>query len=351
MRVARSRVLLTPGEGQGRPFVRLALEDEAGRVGIGEASPLAGFSADDAASCAEALVGIEARLGPVDERIERAIAPARPALSKLPSARFALETALFDLAGQSAGLSVAELLAGTRAHAEVAVNGLLDASADDLVPRGLDLVAQGRTALKIKLRARDEEGFQREKLRLEELRRALPQPFEFRLDPNAAWTLEQARQRLEALAPLAIRFVEQPVAPEELVHLGPTPIPWAADESLRLAGLASRLAGLPGCAAFVLKPAVLGGLLPALAIAQIAADKGVDLVVTHLFDGPVGMAAACELARALPRPPLASGLDAHALLATFPPLAIPQATRPGRVQAPARPGLGFTEEERSRWMA
>jgi o-succinylbenzoate synthase len=351
MRVARSRVLLTPGEGRGRPFVRLALEDEAGRVGIGEASPLAGFSADDAASCAAALLGIEARLGPLDEDVERALAPVLPVLGALPSARFALETALFDLAGQTVGLSVAELLAGKRAHAEVAVNGLLDASAEDLVPAALDLVARGRTALKIKLRGRDNGGFTRELRALEGLRRALPPPFELRLDPNAAWTLEEARHRLEALAPLAIRFVEQPVAQEALEHLGPTPVPWAADESLRIPGLADKLAGLPGCTAFVLKPAVLGGLLRALAMARIAADRGVDLVVTHLFDGPVGMAAACELSRALPRPPLASGLDAHPVLATYPPLAIPQATRAGRVQAPARPGLGFTEEERSRWMA
>jgi o-succinylbenzoate synthase len=343
--------LLTQGEGRGRPFVRLALEDEAGRIGIGEASPLAGFSADDAASCAEALSGIEARLGPVDEGVARAIEPALAALAALPSARFALETALFDLAGQARGSSVAALLAGDSVHAEVAVNGLLDASADDLVGAGTDLVARGRTALKIKLRARDDEGFMREKRAVEALRRALPPPFEIRLDPNAAWTVEEARRRLEALAPLAIRFVEQPVAPEALVHLGPTPVPWAADESLRLPGLAEALAGMPGCAAFVLKPAVLGGLLPALRMARIAAEKGVDLVVTHLFDGPVGMAAACELARALPRPPLASGLDAHALLATFPKLAIPQLARAGRVGAAAHPGLGFTQEDRSRWMA
>ncbi len=351
MRVVGSRVLLTQAQGRGRPFVRLALEDEAGRVGIGEASPLAGFSADDAASCAHALRGIEARLGSLREGVEDAIAPVVPALRALPSARFALETALFDLVGRATGRSVAALLAGDDLHAEVAVNGLLDASADDLVAAGTDLVARGRTALKIKLRARDEEGFVREKRALEALRQALPPPFEIRLDPNAAWALEQARRRLAALAPLAIRFVEQPVAPEELVHLGPLPVPWAADESLRLPGLAEALAGSPGCAAFVLKPAVLGGLLPALRIARIAAEKGVDLVVTHLFDGPVGMAAACELARALPRAPLASGLDAHPLLTNFPQLAIPQHTRAGRVTAAARPGLGFTEEEQSRWMA
>jgi L-alanine-DL-glutamate epimerase-like enolase superfamily enzyme len=91
---------------------------------------------------------------------------------------------------------------------------------------------------------------------------------------------------------------------------------------------------------FVLKPAALG-LLRAHEIGVRAQARGLDVVVTHLFDGPIGLAAACELALSLPRPPLACGLDAHAGLAAWPEVPVPQRRRDGLITAAGRPGLGI----------
>lgn len=60
-------------------------------------------------------------------------------------------------------------------------------------------------------------------------------------------------------------------------------------------------------------------------------------MVTHFFDGPVGMAAACELALSLAQPPLACGLAPHDERA---PLPLQLASRT-RCVAVAAPGLGF----------
>ena len=123
----------------------------------------------------------------------------------------------------------------------------------------------GVAAIKIKLRAEDDRGFAAELAALSAVRAILPPPFEIRLDPNAAWSLSLARSRLAALAGVAPRFVEQPVAPAELPLLyvddvdGPTPVAWAADESLAHPALVEPLLDAPGCAAFILKPAVIGG--------------------------------------------------------------------------------------------
>ena len=200
--------------------------------------------------------------------------------------------------------------------------------------------------MKIKLRARDEAGFARELSALDAVRDRLPSPFEIRLDANAAWPLDVARRRLEALAPIAPRYVEQPVAAGSLHRLGACAVPWAADESLADPALVAPLLSSRGCAAFVLKPAILGGLVRARAIALRAAERGLPSVVTHLMDGPHAMAAAAELAVSLPEPHLAAGLAPHedlpAFLAGFGALSVPQLASPLSVRSSGGPGLNLT---------
>lgn len=356
MRVVAARldaVPLAPTAAGERRGLVLALTDDDGRVGLGEAAPLPGFSPDDAGACERALRATAASLGPVDlagpglpaAAVRRALAPLDPALRELPAARFALETALLDLAGQRLGLPLAACLGGPRPYADVAVNGLVTAAGDAvaLVEAARALAARGLRSVKVKLRARDEAGFAAELAALAALRREVAPPggLEIRLDANGAWTEDEARRRLAALAPIAPRFVEQPVAPALLDRLGPAAVPWAADESLGLPHLPERLLEAPGCVAFVLKPAALG-LLRAHEIGCLAQSRGLDVVVTHFFDGPIGLAAACELALGLPRPPLACGLDAHAGLSAWPPLPVPQRRGEALVAPSGRPGLGIT---------
>jgi len=346
-----------PGFGPGRIFVKLGVQDDQSHLGIGEASPLSSAPHDVAMRLAMTLGDVCSELAPLDasiaprEAIEACLAPVEAAIAWSPQARFALETALFDVLGVRLGRSLASCLAGHRPRiAKVACNALLDASKDDLAAKAIDLEARGLRAIKIKLRARDEEGFTRELAALEALRRVLPLPFELRLDPNGAWGLDEAREKLERLASIAPRYVEQPVPAELLPELGQTAVPWAADESLCLPGMAERLAHAEGCFAFILKPAALGGLLRAIEIAELGAAAGRELVVTHYLDGPVGLAAASELACALPKEPLACGLEPHEGLAAYPDLPRIQHTKPGFVARTSRPGLGYSEEDRRRWM-
>ncbi|AUX22225.1 O-succinylbenzoate synthase [Sorangium cellulosum] len=356
MRVVAARIERFDLEDARRGLV-LSLTDEEGLVGLGEATPLPGFSPDSADADEGALVALPGALGPIELPFAappagaakgaaafatlRALAPMSPRLRGLPAARFALETALLDLIGQRLGLPLSASLGGHRRYAEVPVNGLLTTSTalPEMLARAGALAARGVRAIKVKLRSRGEEGFARDLQALRALRREHPD-VELRLDANAAWSLGDVPRRLGDLAPLRPRFVEQPVAPELLHHLGACEVPWAADESLALEGMPERLLEAGGCAAFILKPAMLG-LLRAHELGRRAQARGIDAVVTHLFDGPIALAAACELALALPRPPLACGLDAHAGLAAWPEVSIPQLLRGGRVAASGQPGLGI----------
>jgi L-alanine-DL-glutamate epimerase-like enolase superfamily enzyme len=336
-----------------RPSVLLWLHDEAGRIGVGEASPLPPFSGEDADGCARVLTRARDHLGPLDDdappaaQVTAALQPFGRALDAVPAARFALETALLDLIGQRRGVSIAACLGGPSTYDRVPVNALLVAPPlDTLAERAAAVAARGFTTLKIKLRATDEDGFARELAALHEVRARLPLPYELRLDPNAAWAEDVARRHLEALAPIAPRFVEQPVAADRLHRLGACAVPWAADESLVHPELVERLLTAPGCAAFILKPPVLGGLLRARDLALRAQERGIGVVVTHFFDGPHGMAAACELALSLPERPLACGLAPHEMLdawrADFGGLDVPQLDQPGFIRSSGGPGLRVT---------
>lgn len=124
-----------------------------------------------------------------------------------------------------------------------------------------------------------------------------------RIDANGAWTREAARDALRRLSPYDIEYVEQPCSSEsDLRDLHrASPIPIALDETLRtsddpeeLAMQAARLHELGDVV--ILKPAPLGGIAPALRIAETV---DLPVVVSSSLDSSVGLAVAVTLAGAL----------------------------------------------------
>lgn len=328
---------------QARAGVAIELRDDAGHLGVGEAAPLPGFSRESLHDCERAL----AALGACELRCEESGWPSLPApvFRALPAARFAWETAVADLLARRRGVSVASWLRGTvvPSAARVPLSGLLS-TGTDLVEAGRVALLHGVRTLKVKVGAGDAAA---ELAALVALRATLGDGFRLRLDANGSWSPPQARERLAALAAarLDIELVEQPVPPGQLVGLGPCALPWAADESLQDADEAQALAQAAGCAAFVIKPAALG-LRQAQRLAMLAAQSGRGVIVTHLFDGPIGLAAACELALSIPDAVLACGLEIHAGLTAWPVVALPH-HRDSKdadgavITATGRSGLGF----------
>ena len=169
------------------------------------------------------------------------------------------------------------------------------------------------------------------------LRDAYGDGVRLRFDANRRFDPAHAARRLEALARFAPEFVEEPVPTPELLAMERAPVPLAADESLAVAGAWPALAAC--CRVVVLKPTLLGGFGACLRIARAAAARGLAATVTHTFDGPLALAAAVELACALPAVVLACGLDAHAGLDAWPQVAIPQ-LGDAHAGSSGLPGLG-----------
>ena len=318
-----------------RAGVLIILRDEEGRIGLGEASPLPGYSPDTLEQCEAALRSVASVIR------ETGALPLVPPDAP-PAARFALETAGLDLAAQAAGKSLGEFFLGRR-RASVPRCGLIDGMPATWANTARELMARGIRVMKVKV---GWPGVSIDVLRAE-LRalRKVVGDCTLRLDANGAWSPSEAALRLGALASSDVEFVEQPTAPGGLERMGEAALPWAADESLRNPHEVERLLK-SSCSVFVLKPAVLGGVVACGLLAARAHEHEIGAVASHLFDGPVALAACAELALSLPGRPLASGVDTHAALAAWPPIDIPQLARPGEIVTSPWPGLGFSDQAR-----
>lgn len=312
------------------------LEDTTGRVGFGEASPLPGYSPDDLDTCERALAAVDpTSLGAPDALGAR--------LRELPAARHALETALWDLAARRVGQPIWALLA--RAAGPSAAPTLLPLAVllDDLdlgIDRARHAAQSGVRTLKVKLGRKP---FAEELDAARRIRHALGPAIELRFDVNRAWSLSDARLHLRALASIRPELVEEGVALADLAELGDPGVPLALDESLQRDASAGTLdAVVARCplAALVLKPMTLGGFSRCLELARWAQSRGIDVIVSHVYDGPVALAAAAHLALAVGSPIRAAGLAPHAGLGAWPELEVPL-VRAAHVIADDSPGLGI----------
>jgi O-succinylbenzoate synthase len=191
----------------------------------------------------------------------------------------------------------------------VPVNALVPAvSAREASRLAADAVAAGYGCIKVKV------GDERDIDRVAAVREAAGAGVRLRVDANGAWDVETAVARIAALARFDLELAEQPVATlEELAAVRRrVDVPLAADECVRGVEDARRLARLGAADVVVLKVQPLGGVGPALEVAEAAA---VPAVVTSLFETSVGLAAGLALAAALPELPYACGLGTATLLA------------------------------------
>lgn len=224
-------------------------------------------------------------------------------------------------------------------RSEVEVNAIVPAVAPEQA--AAMAAASGCATVKVKV------GDAADVARVAAIREALPDT-RIRVDVNGAWTVEQAAERIAALARFGLEYVEQPVRTfEEMGRLRElVDVPLAADELLRIDRRFDDVAEVADVA--VLKVAPLGGVGATLEVAQ---RVGLPVVISSALDSSMGLAAGVAAACALPVPPLACGLGTGALFAedTCQPL-LPIA---GRLRFPGypRPDVEPVAEDLPYWRA
>jgi len=326
----------------------LALDDDSGRTGLGDAAPFPGLGLETHASSGLALRGGLRRLVGLDDAdFARAIEqlPSLAPTAAAPVARHAIDLALHDLIAQREGVPLARLLGGAKALAEVPANAAIprvDPARAAALAR--EAVERGAGTLKLKVGGAS---LEEDVARLRAVREAAGPAARIRVDANGAWDAETAILALRALAPFDLEFAEQPVAADAIPALArvrrESGVAIAADESVRDAATARQVLDAGAADVLVIKPMALGGLRPALAVIDLARERGARVVITTLLESAVGRAGALHLAASLGPAPLAHGLATGDALARD--LAQGPAFERGVLSVPTSPGLGLASLE------
>jgi o-succinylbenzoate synthase len=317
-----------------REMVLLRLRSDDGLIGLGEAVPL---SLRGGATLAQVVVELEG-LAEHDEVNEETLASGAPELSA--PARCAALTALLDLRGRRAA---SEAAPAEETPEPIKCNATLVAGEPAAVAADAERWAsEGFSTFKLKLGVGDDVG------QVRATREALGPEARIRVDANAAWDVETARRMLREIEPFDVELAEQPVATlEEAAQVSSaTSIPLAGDESIESRGDAIRAVKLGACKLAGLKLAKVGGPEETIAIAEVLPS-----FISSALDGPVGIAAAAQVAQtidqaALGIPHFAHGLATQRLFSSTI-ASVECELRGGMLHPPAGPGLGVEIDEQS----
>jgi L-Ala-D/L-Glu epimerase len=250
----------------------------------------------------------------------------------------AVDIALHDLVGRASGEPVWRLL-GAQDAAPVVCNATLPA-ANPSETRVLAerWAAEGFRTFKLKV------GLPGDVTQVATVRQTLGEEIAIRIDANGAWSVDDAADRLAALARHEIELAEQPVGTfEQMVDLRRrVDVRVAADESLVSVFDARRGRELGACDVAAVKLAKVGGLGTALEIAETLPSY-----LSSSLEGPVGITAAAHAAQALRDrggdAGVAHGLATERLFSVT--LGRGATARGDRLHLDERPGLGVEIDE------
>lgn len=210
------------------------------------------------------------------------------------AARAAMELALLDCCLQSADRSLADLLPPS--GKDLYYSGVITSgSIEKALANARKFRAAGIGFIKVKT------GFEDDVERLKAIREILGPDVSLRIDANAAWTLEEAIEQLQALDGLGIESCEEPLGRERMKDLPElarkSPIPLMMDESLCNLADAEFLTANQACHLFNLRISKCGGLQRVLHMIDLARQHNVGLQLgAHVGETSVLSAAGRHLA-------------------------------------------------------
>jgi L-alanine-DL-glutamate epimerase-like enolase superfamily enzyme len=336
--------------------VVVRVRDEAGTEGFGEGAPRSYVTGETVQTMLDHLAGelwplVAGREVPPVESLDSlaAFVPETGLAGAIAphAARAALELAVLDCALRRAGCGMATLLPPRRHR--VTYSGVITAGPVARAEQhARQMRAIGLRDIKVKV------GFDDDVARVTAVREALGPAPSLRLDANGAWSFERAVEVLNAVAPLAIAAVEQPLARgpvEELVRLRrATPVALMVDESLVTRADAQALIAAGAADLFNVRISKCGGLARSLAIASEALVAGLGVQVgSQVGETAILSAAGRHLAAALAAVAFVEGSYGSLLLAEDVSVETVRFGHRGEAPILKGPGLGIrVVEERLR---
>lgn len=278
------------------PNILVCIELENGLVGWGNAAPDEHVTGETAESVERTIREIFLPFLPGQDasRIELLWAQLCQLAPSQPSAIAAIDIALYDLLGKSAGMPLCKLLGNARDKIATSVTLSIEETALSLA-RAKEFQAQGFKVLKVKCGLDADADIER----IRAIRKTVGEEMRISLDANQGYSVAETLRVLAAVQNCDIAFIEQPVAARDLEALREvcerSPIPVMADESvLDAADVLATPAPLVN-----LKLMKTSGITGALKANAVAEARGIRTMLGCMDESRVSMAAAAHLALAL----------------------------------------------------
>jgi O-succinylbenzoate synthase len=258
-------------------------------------------------------------------------------------ARHGLESALWDIVGQKQGISLSKALGGTRDRVAVGVSVGIQASAEALIAKLEDYLAQGYGRIKIKIKP----GYDLEIVR--GVRVHFPKTL-LQVDANSAYRLPDA-PLFEAMDEYGLLLIEQPFGWDDIYeHSKLQPLletPICLDESIHSLGHAALALELKACKVINIKPARVSGFTESRRIHDLCQSHGLPVWCGGMLETGIGRAGNVALA-SLPNFTLPGDISASNRYYTED-IAEPlfALNLDSTLSVPTAPGLGVTVNEQA----
>ncbi|MGE5258185.1 MAG: mandelate racemase/muconate lactonizing enzyme family protein [Hyphomicrobiales bacterium] len=279
------------------------LHTDEGIVGLGEADPMNPFTEETPGTVMS--ITREALAPLVLGRDPEQIPAIESILDRLvlghPTARGAIDMALYDICGKVLGIPVHQMLGG-RYHAELPIlwgigsEGPKEdlAAIEELRQRGCRTIMIKMGSLPIADEVR----------RMSSARRHFKDEIRFVVDPNQGWEESEALAFIEATRDFPPDLIEQPVKRWNILGLkrirDRACCPVSADESLVSPQDAAELIRHRAVDVFSIKVSKNGGLLRSKQIAQTAETFGINCLMNSMFEFGITQAALLQVGCTLP---------------------------------------------------
>lgn len=273
------------------------LETDTGLTGFGEAVPVKEVTGEDKYQVYNKLKKFCSLLNGCDLSEHPAIMlKAESFLKDMPSACSALDSAFWDLIGQTQNKPLYQIWGGAKEYC-LASQSLGILSLEETLQETKKYVEQGITHLKYKI-GLDKEA---DLMRIKQVREKFPN-ITIYLDANQGYSVHEALFVSESLADYKIELMEQPVAKEDLQGLitvaKHSPFPIVADEAIQGLESLDKLLVWGNIPMINIKLMKCGGPSNALKMIEKAAANDVKCMIGCMIETRLGITTGLHVAQA-----------------------------------------------------
>lgn len=303
------------GEIGSREGFLIALENQEGRISVGEAAPLPGFGTETLAEAHETLLKLAAarslpKLPETPQALTEWTASLGLSLDKTPATVFGLESALLGLlpslhTTQSEGIPQKKL----------PVNALIgNGPLKSILQTAQRFAEEGYNTLKLKVGVKS---LADDAQTVRTLRDELPDTA-LRLDANGVWDLDTAKRFCREIETCGVEYIEDPLRVMSCDNLkklrAAACIPLAVDTAEVSPNDIHYILNECCCDVVVIKPMVMGSIERIREISDLAHQQKIRVVFSSLIETSTGLAHIAMLAAVFGTPQTAHGLGTAPLL-------------------------------------